>query len=305
MKAIDLFAGIGGFRVAMEQAGHEVVFSSEIDRHAADAYEQNFGEKPTGDITQVASKDIPAHDILCGGFPCQSFSISGKHKGFRDARGQLFYEIIRIAKHHTPRLMILENVPNIQTMQKGKVFAAILSELKAAGYHCQVLKMNAGHYGFAQARIRIYFVCTHKKLPPITIPKRNAHKTLSLFLQDKVDEKWFVKTDDLVLDKDKIPSTSKNKTVRIGQVRKGGQGDRIYHPLGYAITLAANSGGTGRKTGLYYVNDRIRRLTTTECKRIMGFPEDHHVSDGEQGLKQLGNAIVPGMVSLVLEQVTC
>ena len=105
-RFIDLFCGIGGFRIALEKEGCECVFSSEIDTHASEAYYKNFNETPQGDITKISEKEIPAHDILCAGFPCQSFSLAGHHGGFQDPRGQLFFEIIRIAKYHKPLSLI-------------------------------------------------------------------------------------------------------------------------------------------------------------------------------------------------------
>ena len=113
---IDLFAGIGGFRLALDSFGASCVFTSEWDKHSQDVYIKNFGDEPDGDITKIKEKDIPKHDMLFAGFPCQSFSISGKQKGFDDSRGTLFFDIARIAKYHKPKFMILENVKNILTI---------------------------------------------------------------------------------------------------------------------------------------------------------------------------------------------
>src|SRR5512135_3270917 len=110
---IDLFAGIGGFRIALEKAGAKCVFSSEINQYACKVYESNFNEKPSGDITKIKEQEIPPHDILCGGFPCQAFSTIGMKKGFSDTRGTLFFEVVRIARHHKPKIILLENVPGL------------------------------------------------------------------------------------------------------------------------------------------------------------------------------------------------
>ena len=150
MRAIDLFAGIGGFRLALERAGHECVFASEIDEATCDAYQENFGDRPVGDITQVATEDIPDHDILTAGFPCQAFSTPGYMRGFSDPRGMLFYEIIRIAARYKPNLMVLENVYGILGIDWGAVLRQIMAELKAIGYYVQLLVLNAAHYGFIQ-----------------------------------------------------------------------------------------------------------------------------------------------------------
>src|SRR3989338_3977739 len=124
LKFIDLFAGIGGFRIALEKHGAKCVFTSEWDEPAQITYKENFGDMPHGDITKINEADIPKHDILCAGFPCQAFSISGKQKGFKDARGTLFFDIARIAKHHKPRVLFLENVKNlVKHYQKIKPLA--------------------------------------------------------------------------------------------------------------------------------------------------------------------------------------
>ena len=125
LKFIDLFAGIGGFRIALERQGAECVFSSEWDKHAQTTYKENFGEMPAGDITKISEKDIPEHDILCGGFPCQAFSISGKQRGFNDTRGTLFFDIARIVRWHKPKVLFLENVKNLTKHCHGSTLKVI------------------------------------------------------------------------------------------------------------------------------------------------------------------------------------
>jgi len=149
---IDLFAGIGGFRTALEQRGMKCVFSSEIDEKAKEAYFNNFGETPHGDITEIPEKKIPPHDILCAGFPCQSFSISGSSKGFDDDRGRLFYEIVRIAQYHQPHVLLLENVKNILTIDNGNVIKTIENKLDEIGYTINKHVLNASYFGIPQSR---------------------------------------------------------------------------------------------------------------------------------------------------------
>lgn len=146
-KFIDLFCGIGGFRVALEQRGLECVFSSDTDHFVQDVYKQNFGEKPAGDITEIPENKIPKHDILCAGFPCQSFSISGKKGGVSDPRGRLFYEIQRIADYHKPYVLLLENVKNILTIDNGEVIKTIDKKLDEIGYELHRHVLNASHFG--------------------------------------------------------------------------------------------------------------------------------------------------------------
>lgn len=171
MRFIDLFCGIGGFRLALEARGHECVFSSEIDRHACDTYEANFGERPSGDITQVDAADIPEHDILCGGFPCQPFSMAGRRwqnmkeaKGEADERKDLFGNIVRIAAHHKPMLMLLENVPGLAQGKMRPHFEAICQAIDRLGYRLDVSKLTASDFGVPQKRTRLYFVAIRKDL---------------------------------------------------------------------------------------------------------------------------------------------
>ncbi|MCA6071863.1 MAG: DNA cytosine methyltransferase, partial [Endomicrobium sp.] len=157
-KFIDLFCGIGGFRVALEKRGLECVFSSDIDSYAQEAYKQNFGEKPSGNIMEIPANKITKHDILCAGFPCQSFSISGKKRGVTDSRGRLFYEIHRIADYHKPYILLLENVKNILTIDGGSVIKIIETKLDEIGYNLHKHVLNASYFGIPQARERVYFV---------------------------------------------------------------------------------------------------------------------------------------------------
>lgn len=304
---IDLFCGIGGFRVALERKGMKCVFSSEIDTHASDMYERNFGDRPHGDITEIPEKDIPKHDILCAGFPCQSFSISGNHGGLKDTRGRLFYEVIRIAKYHKPYILLLENVKNILTIDNGKVIHTIETKLKEIGYSVRYSTLNASHFGIPQARERVYFACVRDDLKSpeklaYEAPKETNKKVyLENVLESTVDDKLFVERNDVVIENN--PHEYKLKPIRVGHLNKGGQGERIYSPKGHAITLSANGGGVGARTGLYLINGKVRRLSKTECKRLMSFPDDHYVSAGVQGYKQLGNAVCPAMIENVYNNI--
>lgn len=304
-KFIDLFAGIGGFRIALEKHGLTCVFSSEIDKEAARVYYDNFEERPHGDITTIHEKDIPTHDILCAGFPCQSFSISGNHTGFKDDRGQLFYDIVRIAKYHKPSLLLLENVKNILRVHDGAVIKAIQSSLKKIGYTVHISLLNASYYGIPQARSRVYFTCLRKGVGLRFKEPEPTHEQVFLrdFLDEEVEKHLIIQRDDIFIEKTDEPEP-KNAPIRIGRVNKGRQGERIYHPNGHSITLSADGGGIGAKTGLYLIDGYIRKLSLSEGKKVMGFPDKHIVSDSRFGYKQLGNAIIPKMVSLIYNGVS-
>ena len=263
---IDLFAGIGGFRRALEKRGMECVFSSEIDQHASDVYKQNFRESPAGDIREISEREIPKHDILCAGFPCQSFSISGKQKGLKDNHGSLFYEIVRIAQYHQPYVLLLENVKNILTVDNGQVIQTIESKLNEIGYKVHYSTLNASYFGIPQARERVYFACVKKDLKHpeqlnYGVPEAPRDQVyLRDILENNVDEHLYVDLgrDDIVIEHDNADQ-KEMKPIRIGYLNKAGQGERIYSVNGHAITLSANGGGVGARTGLYLVDERVRK----------------------------------------------
>ena len=176
---IDLFAGIGGFHIALSSFGAKCVFSSELDNDAQQVYEDNFGIKPFGDITKIDEKIIPAHDILCGGFPCQAFSISGKQLGFEDTRGILFFDVVRIINFHKPKVVFLENVKNLVKHDKGKTLNTIVTTLEKLEYDVNFKVLNASDYGLPQNRERIFIVCFRKDLQikNFSYPKPTNKKT--------------------------------------------------------------------------------------------------------------------------------
>ena len=158
LKFIDLFAGIGGIRLPFDELGYENVFASEFNNPACDTYEANYGHRPLGDITKISAEEIPSHDLLLAGFPCQAFSIMGLGKGFSDTRGALFFEIERILKHHCPKVIFLENVKRLETHDRGKTFQVILSSLRKLGYNLHWKVLNALDFGLPQKRERLIIV---------------------------------------------------------------------------------------------------------------------------------------------------
>ncbi len=304
-RFIDLFAGIGGFHVALSKKGLECVFASEIDKAACESYEANFGIKPHGNICDIPEESIPRHDVLCAGFPCQPFSQSGNLGGLEDVRGRLFYEIVRIAKHHQPEVMLLENVKTILTIDNGNVQKAIYNALEDIGYRVKHVLLNASKYGIPQQRERVYFVAIRNASPlsfedSIKFVKPKYIK--DIILPDSQTESLVVNRDDIKYDKDKEQPLAA-RPIRIGYLNKGGQGERIYSSNGHAITLSANGGGVGNRTGLYYVNNKVRRLHIDEAKQVMGFKKSHKVSDGINGYRQLGNAVIPPMIRKVFDNI--
>lgn len=312
LKFIDLFAGLGGFRLALESLGLKCVYTSEWDKHAQDVYETNFGDRPDGDITKVDEKTIPKHNIICAGFPCQAFSISGKQRGFNDTRGTLFFDIIRIAKYHNPEILFLENVRNFEKHDNGKTLKVIKDALDEIGYKVFYKVLNASHYGAPTSRQRIYFVCFRKdlKIDDFKFPNpTNEQVKLKDFLEpDSKTNDFVIKRNDIKLRDIKIGKNMFNelplKPIRVGSLNNGGQGERIYSDMGHAITFSAYGGGAGSKTGAYWINNRVRKLSPRECASIMGFPENYKIhANKNQAYKQFGNSVVVPVLKKVFKQV--
>lgn len=300
-RFIDLFSGIGAFNLALESFGAKRVFSCDIDRNANKIYYDNFRDIPSGDIKKIQAKDIPDHDILCAGFPCQSFSISGKMKGFEDPRGVLFFDIARIADEKKTKILILENVKHLARLNNGKVLKDIIQILENIGYQVFFKILNSAFFGLPQKRERIFFVCVrndYKKISKFDFPDRAAKfRILKDILENRKDlDNYIIQRKDIFLFKDKIEQLTLFKKkylkpIKVGIINKGGQGERIYHPSGTAITLSSQGGGAASKTGAYYVDGLVRKLTPRECARLMGFPDDFKLDVSDNiAYKLIGNS---------------
>lgn len=309
-KFIDLFAGIGGFRLALESFGSKCVFSSEWDKYAQQVYKDNFGEVPQGDITKIKENSIPKHDILCAGFPCQAFSISGKRKGFEDTRGTLFFDIARIAKFHQPKFLFLENVKNFQQHNHGNTLKVVVKTLNDIGYTVFYKVLNAGYFGIPQKRERIYIIGFRRdmNMSSFNFPNNpmKAVKLKDFLLSDSETAQYVIKRKDVKIRKYinmqiDVFGNYPLRPIRVGTVNKGGQGERIYHECGHAITLSAYGGGVGAKTGLYYVSGKVRKLAPRECARVMGFPDSFKIHPSEtQSYKQFGNSVVVDVLQHIM-----
>lgn len=305
VEFIDLFCGIGGFHQALSSYGAECVFASEIDDKAKNVYENNYKLKPQGDIRKIKSKDIPRHDILCAGFPCQAFSISGKQNGFKDDNGKLFFEIVRIARYHKPKVILLENVKNLMSHDNGKTIMTIEKSLTRIGYKTYKKVLCASDFGVPQARKRLYIVALNNEydFEEFFFPTpRKKKKILKDILQNNVGDNFYIDrryeiTVDVLGDKDQL--------IRIGSIGLGRQGERIYSIEGQAVTLSSQGGGIGGKTGLYYINNRVRRLTPRECARLMGFPESFKMGTTEnECYKQFGNSVVINVIQEIVREIS-
>lgn len=301
---IDLFAGLGGFRLALESLGAKCVYSSEWDEPVRKVYSDNFDEIPDGDITQVDEKSVPDHDILCAGFPCQAFSISGKQHGFEDSRGTLFFDVARIVKEKQPKVVFMENVKNFASHDGGRTLEVVRTTMEDLGYTFFYKVLSAVDFGIPQKRERIYMVCFRNDLnvASFNYPKPfelQKHVEDFLLSDENMVSHLYVDRPDTYFNGKKDEHYS-NKTIRLGIVNKGGQGERIYSTKGIAITLSANGGGVFSKTGGYLINGRTRKLHPRECARLMGFPDSYIISDSpNQAYKQFGNSVVIDVLQLI------
>lgn len=307
---IDLFCGIGGFHLALSSFGANCVFASDIDKEACKVYETNFGLKPHGDITKIAEDKIPKHDILCAGFPCQPFSISGNQQGFDDeqGRGKLFFDIVRIAKYHKPKVLILENVKNFEKHDGGKTIRRVEKELNNIGYTVFSKVLCASDFGVPQQRKRIYIVAFRNDLniDVFIFPQgHNQFKVLKDVLINKAENKikgnYYIDRNYTIKNELK---QKENKLIRIGEIGLGRQGERIYSIYGQATTLSSQGGGLGGKTGMYLIRKKVRKLFPRECARLMGFPDSFKLSHSqEQNYKQFGNSVVVDVIQAIIKEV--
>ena len=294
---IDLFAGIGGLRQAFESSGGKCLFSSEWNKFSQQTYEANFGDVPHGDITEIDEKEIPDHDILVGGFPCQPFSIAGvvsknhlgREHGFKDkTQGTLFFDVCRIIKEKQPNAFLLENVKNLKSHDKGNTFKVIVNALeKELNYDIHYKVIDAGKV-VPQHRERIFIVGFKEPLDfkfPELIDKRPV---LGDVLEDEVDEKYTLK--------DGTWNALKRHKAK-HQAKGNGFGFNLANKKGIANTLSARYYKDGAEILIDQGKKNPRRLTPRECARIMGFPEEFKipVSDN-QAYRQFGNAVVVPVV---------
>ena len=342
LKFFDLFAGIGGFRLGMERAGHTCVGSCEWDKYARETYKYNFNQYPEyDDAKDMHAQSLPSFDVLCAGFPCQAFSIAGKRLGFEDPRGNIFFEIARIAKAKRPSYLFLENVKGLLSHEKGDTFRTIISTLDEMGYDAEWQVLNSKYF-VPQNRERV-FIIGHLR----------GERTRQIFPVGDFNSE-----------------TDKPKLKQIGNVDTKGHNSlwgRVYDPNGIAPNLNANGGGMGAKTGLYgIVNDkgnlrqveqatcldanywkgcdnhaqrtmiylsntnanmkqriqerketwtlgtgtdfgikdgmRIRKLTPIECERLQGFPDNWTQGSDTQRYKQCGNAVTVPVVEYIAKE---
>lgn len=297
IRFIDLFAGIGGIRIPFDELGYKCVFSSEWDKAAADTYEANFGERPAGDITKIASEDIPPHDLLLAGFPCQAFSIMGKMQGFKDTRGTMFFEIARILEHHHPRAILLENVKQLTTHDKGRTFAVITETLAELGYHVKWRVLNALDFGLPQKRERIIIVGFRERKDcdafNFYFPKQSYNLADILENDNEVDKSLFAS--------EMIRQKRKERTT----------GKRIFYPSVWHENKSGNVSvldhACALRTGAsynYLLINGVRRPSSRELLRLQGFPDSFKIVVSHSEIRrQTGNSVAVPMIRAIAQKI--
>jgi DNA (cytosine-5)-methyltransferase 1 len=313
---IDLFAGIGGFRIAFEELGGGCVFSSEWDKYCQKTYQVNFGEIPHGDITKISEKDVPDHDVLTAGFPCQAFSIAGKRGGFNDTRGTLFFDVARIIKEKRPKAFFLENVKGFANHDRGRTLATILNVLRNdLGYYVPEPQiMNAKNFGVPQNRERVFIAGFRNDLGinEFNYPKpvKQTVKVKDILEEKVVASKYYLSD---------VYMNSLREHKKRHEKKGNGFGYEIIDSNGIANAIVV--GGMGRERNLV-IDDRlidftpttkikgeinregIRKMTPREWARLQGFPDTFiiPVSDA-QAYKQFGNSVAVPAIKAMAKQI--
>ena len=292
---IDLFAGIGGMRLAFESAGGSCVFSSEWDKHAQETYVANFKDRPHGDITQIEVKDIPRFDVLLAGFPCQPFSSIGKRQGFEHpTQGTLFYDIVRILDYRKPKMFLLENVAGLENHDEGRTLPVILETLDDLGYLVHVKRLNSADFGVPQFRERIYLVGEKRK--------RGEKSTFEFPVGKKshVGIGKFIETD--------VEGYEITKHLQRTYIYKldDGRPQVITPESDFPVkTLVSTYHKIQRLTGTFVADGAtsLRLLTANECKAIMGFPKSFKVPVSRtQMYRQFGNSVAVPVVKAIAKE---
>lgn len=332
MKFLDLFAGIGGFRLGMEMAGHECVGFCEVDVFARKSYKAIFNtekEVELHDIRSVPDESIRGLgrvDILCGGFPCQSFSLAGSRRGFRDERGNLFFEVTRFAKLLRPSYIFLENVPGLLSHGGGDTFETILSTLDALGYNVEWQVLNSSHFGVPQNRQRVFLVGHSRRrgTRPIFPLGSYNREVAELPKIGNVHPSGKGMNGDVYSAEGTAPTLTTNKGEGMKIVLSGrlpgkySITNRVYDTSGIAPTLSTMQGGGQEpkiiqrshgfnKGGVVMSDFRIRKLTPRECWRLQGFPDwafnrAEKVNSNSQLYKQAGNSVTVPVIAAIARQ---
>ncbi|QAB15191.1 DNA cytosine methyltransferase [Hydrogenovibrio thermophilus] len=301
---IDLFAGIGGFRLAMQNQNGKCVFSCEWDSYAKKTYETNFGEIPFGDIRKIDELEIPDHDVLCAGFPCQPFSLAGvsarnsrntAHGFACETQGTLFFDIARIVEAKKPKVLFLENVRNIVNHDKGKTFSIIKSTIESLGYNFSYKVVDASPL-VPQKRVRTYMVCTPKNMPEFSFPEIQGEPLpLKSILEDVVDESFTIS--------DRLWEGHQRRT-RNNLSRGTGFTAFCADIEKPSNTIVARYGKDGKECLIPQKESNPRMLTPRECARLQGFPEPFIIPVAKTAAyRQFGNSVAVPVVTEIAKAI--
>ena len=296
LRFIDLFAGIGGMRIPFDELGYECVFSSEIDKYCKTTYEENFGEVPEGDITSIKAKNIPEHDILLAGFPCQAFSNAGLRRGFDDTRGTLFFDIARILEFHRPQAFLLENVKGLKSHDGGKTMKTIIKTLNSLNYNLFVDVLNAKDFGLPQNRERVFIIGFIDVFnfqfpePPMITTK------LGDILEKRVDKKYTIS--------DKIWQSHKLRKEK-AQSKGYGFGYSIFDSNSkYTSTISSRYYKDGSEILVKQKGKNPRMLTPREAARLQGFEDSFKIPvSNNQAYKQFGNSVPVNVIRYLSREI--
>ena len=302
---IDLFAGTGAFTLAFQLTNNvNVVFGNDMVEHSKKIYDENFNHELTlKNLNDVKVEDIPSHDILTGGFPCQPFSIAGLQQGFKDERSNVFWKILSIIDYHQPKCVILENVKNLVSHDENKTFTTIKENLQKRGYYISYKVLNTAEItGIPQHRERIYIVCVKSKKVfdkfSLDFPKIEK-KPVSHFLENSVPDKYYY------TDKSTTWTLIQNSVVKKNTIY---QYRRVYvreNKSSECPTLTANMGGGGHNVPIILDDKGIRKLTPRECFNFQGFPSSYKLPNlSDSNLYKLaGNAVSVPVVKLIANRI--
>ncbi len=321
MRFIDLFCGLGGFRLAFENHGAQCVYSSDFDLNVCKTYLDNFNDYPYSDITKVSATDIPDFDILCGGFPCQPFSIGGLRKGFNDTRGTLFFDIERIIREKKPKAFILENVKGLVNHDKGNTLSVILNKLGTTingeinsnsfddclNYNVFYSVLNSKNFGLPQNRERVFIIGFSD--PNVSFDFKSTNAVKKKYLNDIIENnvenpKLYIsenvsKQIDKHLQNRKDFNLIRNKESLIAfEVRKSRCAFR-FDNLSPTLTAKMGTGGNN----IPILVKLGRKLSVRECLRIQGFPETYNVPQNSHGYKQIGNSVSVPVIDFLAKKI--
>ena len=319
-RFIDLFAGIGGMRIGFQDAGGQCVFSSEWDKYSQQTYLANFGEHPFGDITKISETDIPDHDVLVAGFPCQPFSHAGLKLGVDDTRGTLFYDIVRILEHKAPKFALLENVKGLVSHDNGYTLQLILKTLSSIGYRCNIDKdiifngklsvlqaeakqmvLRSVDFGVPQNRQRIYIALWNEKkmsMDEFTYPEPVQKKCcVGDILETKCNPKYTIS--------DRLWEGHLRRKKENKLNGKGFGYGLVTEKSEYTNTISARYYKDGSEILLQQKNKNPRKITPKEASQLQGFPGGYIISKSDvQAYRQFGNSVTVPVVRSIAENIS-